>query len=155
MNFLKNIGKGSLSNYRKYLDFQAWVLFEYTGLTPPIVNQLLEKQAQPSADFHNPTRLLVTVQSRFNHATSFATTASGSCEHIVTVSSIQSWFTNSKRKLEALFCCFVVGKNTEMHRNELLIHLIWQRKLTSESEETIRRSFCVSLIGFRNDEVQA
>lgn len=41
-----------------------------------------------------------TAESLFNHVASFSTSAPGTCEQIVPVSAIQSWFNNYKRKLE-------------------------------------------------------
>lgn len=58
----------------------------------------LEKRLEPSHLLLFVTR---TAESLFNHVASFATSAPGTCEQIVPVSSIQSWFTNFKRKLEA------------------------------------------------------
>ena len=57
-----------------------------------------EKRLEPSHLMLFVTR---TAESLFNHVASFATSAPGSYEQIVPVSSIQSWFTNFKRKLEA------------------------------------------------------
>ena len=57
-----------------------------------------EKRLEPSHLMLFVTR---TAESLFNHVASFATSAPGTCEQIVPVSSIQSWFTNFKRKLEA------------------------------------------------------